>query len=448
MSYGQGIKFQQLTSWKVVKEKAMNENKYIFLDLFATWCGPCKDMDRNVFPLAEVGAFYNDKFICIKVQMDKTKDDNALVKAWYAHAENINNQYQIPGYPTYLYFSPKGELVHKVSGLMPAKRFLAEGKTAMISDDQYTFLFEEYQKGKLDTSSFKRLARLAAKLDQKAASDKISREYINHLNPEALYTLDNLIFTAEFTKKSSDKGFAILLKDSVKIKEIVNDAYGRNFINQVVDNIIYSEQVADPFQKNKKMTYEEMKANLSQYGKRGMAIYTEKIIPIVINNEEIVPLLKEGSNPDWNKVEKDLVAKYGNRAQKIVWGSIAYFYYRKKDVTNFVLRKNMILKKYPGEISNSTLNNDAWFVFEHAKGKKDLLAALAWSKKVITEEPESSVNWDTYANLLYRVGNTKDALIWQKKAVDADPNHKEISANYQKMLQNRPTWPDNSGTKN
>lgn len=34
---------------------AATPDQLIFVDLFATWCGPCKMMDKQVFPLKEVG---------------------------------------------------------------------------------------------------------------------------------------------------------------------------------------------------------------------------------------------------------------------------------------------------------------------------------------------------------------------------------------------------------
>jgi thiol:disulfide interchange protein len=43
-----GIRFEHGLSWAQVKEKAKAENKYIFMDCYATWCGPCKAMDKNV----------------------------------------------------------------------------------------------------------------------------------------------------------------------------------------------------------------------------------------------------------------------------------------------------------------------------------------------------------------------------------------------------------------
>ena len=43
-----GIHFVNGLSWQEVLQKAKAENKYIFVDCYATWCGPCKAMDKEV----------------------------------------------------------------------------------------------------------------------------------------------------------------------------------------------------------------------------------------------------------------------------------------------------------------------------------------------------------------------------------------------------------------
>ena len=44
----QGIHFEDGVSWQHVQQKAKAEDKYIFVDCYATWCGPCKQMDKKV----------------------------------------------------------------------------------------------------------------------------------------------------------------------------------------------------------------------------------------------------------------------------------------------------------------------------------------------------------------------------------------------------------------
>ena len=57
-----GIQFFTGT-WDEALEKAKEENKLIFLDAYASWCGPCKRMSKSVFTDEKVGEFFNANFI-------------------------------------------------------------------------------------------------------------------------------------------------------------------------------------------------------------------------------------------------------------------------------------------------------------------------------------------------------------------------------------------------
>ena len=66
----QGISFFH-GSFDEAKAEAVKQHKLIFIDCFTTWCGPCAKMARDVFPTKEVGDFYNEHFICCKIDMEK-----------------------------------------------------------------------------------------------------------------------------------------------------------------------------------------------------------------------------------------------------------------------------------------------------------------------------------------------------------------------------------------
>ena len=40
--FGQGIKFIEGEKWDNVLRMAQEQNKYIFMDCYTSWCGPCK----------------------------------------------------------------------------------------------------------------------------------------------------------------------------------------------------------------------------------------------------------------------------------------------------------------------------------------------------------------------------------------------------------------------
>ncbi len=113
----QGVKFQTFPSWDEVVKKSKTDNKYILVDCYATWCIPCKRMDKEVFTKNEIGDFINSKFISVKVQMDKTQIDGDLIKSWYKEVQRFQTAYSINAYPTYLVFDSKEMLYISLLGL-------------------------------------------------------------------------------------------------------------------------------------------------------------------------------------------------------------------------------------------------------------------------------------------------------------------------------------------
>ena len=61
----QGIDFFH-GSYEEALKKARSENKGIFVDVYTSWCGPCKKMAREVFTQAGVGDYFNTHFVCLK----------------------------------------------------------------------------------------------------------------------------------------------------------------------------------------------------------------------------------------------------------------------------------------------------------------------------------------------------------------------------------------------
>ena len=95
-----------------VREEATQQNKLVFIDLYATWCGPCKNMERNVFSQPEVGDFMAQHFIADKYDIDKPTG-SALAK-----------KYGIRSIPTFLIFDTEGTLLGQITGGMPADDFI------------------------------------------------------------------------------------------------------------------------------------------------------------------------------------------------------------------------------------------------------------------------------------------------------------------------------------
>ena len=130
--FAQGIEFRA-ESFDEVLRLAKEQKKWVFVDVYTETCVPCKRMEKEVFPLAEVGEFYNAHFLCLQVDADR--EEQALLL-----------RVGVGAYPTYLFFNPEGELKYRTLGYMPAEAFIDEGKKALAlgTPQPYGFWLKEY----------------------------------------------------------------------------------------------------------------------------------------------------------------------------------------------------------------------------------------------------------------------------------------------------------------
>lgn len=84
----------------------------------------------------------------------------------------------------------------------------------------------------------------------------------------------------------------------------------------------------------------------------------------------------------------------------------------------------------------SQYNRAAWGFYETVSDRAALRQALAWSKRSLDLEPENPAYVDTYAHLLYKLGQQAEALRWQQQALDlARKSEPESAKGYEETLQ-------------
>ena len=66
------VKFET-KSTDAVREMAVKTGKLVFIDLYATWCPPCRTMEREVFSRKDVGDFMEQHFVAAKYCSNATE---------------------------------------------------------------------------------------------------------------------------------------------------------------------------------------------------------------------------------------------------------------------------------------------------------------------------------------------------------------------------------------
>ncbi len=138
LGQAQGIHFFQGT-WSETIKKAASEKKLIFIDFYTQWCGPCYNMAKDVFTKSEVGQFYNQHFINVKIDAEN------------GEGIELARKYKVRSYPTYAYIDPHTEeMVHRSSSRQSAEQFVYTAQSALTPHLRSFYLDEEYQKGNRD----------------------------------------------------------------------------------------------------------------------------------------------------------------------------------------------------------------------------------------------------------------------------------------------------------
>jgi thioredoxin-related protein len=408
-----GVHFLDDMTWEQLKEKARIERKYIFVDLYATWCGPCKSMDKTTYPNESVGNLLNEYFLSARVQCDTSKQDGDVLRAKYADAHAISTKYEVHAYPTFLFFSPDGEILHKAVGYYSPKDFVKVVNAAMDTNMQYFTLVKAYKDGKLDFSRMPDLADKARRIGDISMFSSVVRmyflSYLDLLSDSLFFNKNSLAKVVEYGDylMPSDRAF-ILLTEYTELVDQILEKKGLSL--EVVDNVIFNEEVK----------------------------------PYLINAK------KNEIEPNWTIIDRKINEKFGTtHKDPVLRGKFEWCMF-KKDVEGYCQiaierMDNWNLAKNTEDANNrESLNVFAWGLFQRSNDKAKLEKALSWSDLVIgaitDTAKHASMFIDTKANLLYKLGRKNEALVLEAKAVALNPNDHGMQQTLQKMQEGKATW--------
>jgi thiol-disulfide isomerase/thioredoxin len=349
----EGIRFFE-GSWAEMLAKAKLENKIIFMDAYATWCGPCKKMAADVFPLKEVGDFYNTNFIPVKVDMEKG-DGLALAKL-----------YNVRAYPTLLFINWKGELVHRAVGGKQAEGLIELGKVALDDTQNFRAVERAYLSNPEDVNLMINYANALKQSYDKSYTSLIT-SYLKDKPKTLLLSETGWKLITDFVDDPASPEFQYLVSSRKSFSEM----FGAEAVNKKIGEVI-EVMIAQAVRKNDAKVMEELKARI-----------------VEINPEKV----------DYYLATADL--QFSRRSSNWVTYPAAVF---------------AVIALSP-ELDNQKLNSYAWDFYINIEDQTALKQMTELVAKAIKKEDSYAIH-DTYAALLFKTRNYKLALKEAKAAVE------------------------------
>lgn len=200
-----GIDFFHGT-WQEALEKAEKEDKPVFVDAYAVWCGPCKRMAKNVFTNDRVGDYYNKNFINMKLDMEK------------GEGLTFRKKYPVSAFPTLFFIDYDGKIIQQVKGAMDVDKFIALGKSAVGKIDRSAQYAEKYEAGNREPELVYDYIKALNQAGKPTA--KIANEYVR--SQDDMTTKWNLRILLESAVTADSRLFDMLIENRSAVEKVTS----------------------------------------------------------------------------------------------------------------------------------------------------------------------------------------------------------------------------------
>jgi len=328
--------------------KAKKENKIVFIDAYASWCGPCKMMEKNIFTKKSIGDFYNKNFVNARIDMEK------------GEGREIAARFGVRSYPTYLFLNGDGELISQNYGYMEESMFLAMAQDINSPDNKKGSLKERFEKGEKSTDFLINIMKLNSTSDFEFAK-KASERYFENKNKTEELSKEDIGYLLYFLKSTEDPNYKVFTSRKAEIIKFLPEETYNEFNNQIVLSKIISESIDE---KNKKI-------NDSYFLKTAEPLIGKEAALAKLNQTKLSFYEQNANFPEYEKAALD--------------------YYKNSDA----FEPNELLKA-------------AWIFSDNVKNQSSLKKAAEWAEKSVMRG-ETSENTYILAKIYFLLGNTDTA---------------------------------------
>lgn len=113
-------------SFEEAEKIAAKQGKLLFVDFYASWCGPCRWMEETTFQNEDVKNALKSNFISIRVNIDDFEG--------FA----LKSKFDVRYLPTMLLIDTSGRVVHRLEETMTPASLVQTLKVVVLNNDQRT----------------------------------------------------------------------------------------------------------------------------------------------------------------------------------------------------------------------------------------------------------------------------------------------------------------------
>ena len=196
---------------EAARKKASDGMQLLFVDIYATWCGPCKKMDSEVYTNPELGAYMNEHFV--NVRMDGET----------AFGRNYAAELELRGYPSIFIFGSEGDLITSIVGFKAAEELLPTLKALKGSYAQLLRYKRMNSEGTLDKGGMAEYILLLKEMGNNAEAARIAGQYAR-MDSEGELTEKDLLVIAPYADLANES-WPVLKENVALLKQSFGSDY-------------------------------------------------------------------------------------------------------------------------------------------------------------------------------------------------------------------------------
>ena len=205
------IEVETSADMEEARAKAADGDMMLFVDVYTTWCSPCKLMDREVYTDRTVAEVMNANFVNVRI------DGEADFGRKYAAEQSLT------GYPTMFVFGPSGDPVGRLIGFRPAGEMVTALRGIIVNYESLKTFRSQYAEGIITAEAFREYIELVREMGNEQEAEKLAGQYIKeHIDADLS---DNDIRVVAFYMDLDDPWWKIFITEPDRIRLVLGAEY-------------------------------------------------------------------------------------------------------------------------------------------------------------------------------------------------------------------------------